>query len=159
MGRRTTHLFCIVTGFVGCSLSLVFNFYCLIAGRLIFGFASGTLSVASPRMVEEYVPVHLQSTFIPVYITAMAFGSSFALFSAALLPPDSDSEALQSSQVYLYIMGFPLVLYILMAVLLFTVIKYETPKFYMVAGEKKTSLKVIKKIYYADSMHPFDCQA
>ena len=110
-------------------------------------------------MVEEYVPVHLQSTFIAVYITAMSFGSLFALFSAALLPPNSDPEALKSSQVYLYIMGFPLLLYILMAVLLLTVIRYETPKFYMVTGEKKASLKVIKKIYYADSLHPHGCQA
>ena len=134
MGRRTTHLICIVIGIGGVSLSLVFDFYCLLAGRFIYGFASGALSVASPRMIEEYVPVHLQSTFIAVYVIASAFGGSLSMFSALLLPPNSDKAALQSSQAYLYIMGFPIVIYVLMAVFLLTVIKYDSPKYYLVRG-------------------------
>ena len=56
MGRRATHLVCIVIGIIGVGVTLIPKFYFLIFGRLIYGFASGVLSVANPRMIEEYVP-------------------------------------------------------------------------------------------------------
>ena len=69
------------------------------------------------------------------------------MFSALALPPDTDREALKHTKVFYYIMGFPLILNFLMAVLLFTVITIDSPKYYMVNGNKESSLKAIKKIY------------
>ena len=57
-GRRSAHLICIGIGTVGVSLTLISNFYFLITGRLIYGFASGIFTVANVRMIEEYVPLH-----------------------------------------------------------------------------------------------------
>ena len=50
-----------------------------------------------------------------------------AMFSALALPPDTDRGALKHTKVFYYIMGFPLILNFLMAVLLFTVIITLTP--------------------------------
>ena len=115
---------------VGASISLVFNFYCLICGRLIFGFASGILTVASPRMIEEYLPLHLCSFGVATYISVMATGASVSLFSAAFLPPTDDPVALKDSSVYFYIMAFPIPFYFVMGILLLTVIIFDSPKYY-----------------------------
>ena len=56
-GRRTALLLACCIGTVGVGLTLIENFYCLIIGRIIQGYASGLQTVATPRMIEEYVPI------------------------------------------------------------------------------------------------------
>ena len=58
-GRRTALLIACLIGTIGVSLTMIENFYCLIIGRIIQGYASGVQTVASPRMIEEYVPIQI----------------------------------------------------------------------------------------------------
>ena len=44
-------------GTAGVVMTLFLNFYMIFFGRIIFGFASGVLTVATPRYIEEYVPL------------------------------------------------------------------------------------------------------
>ena len=81
----------ILVGITGVSLTLVFNICFLICGRLIYGFAAGVLSVATPRMIEEYVPMQLYSSFTAIYVCSIFIGSFFAMMSATVLPPNSDT--------------------------------------------------------------------
>ena len=93
--------------------------------------------MATPRMIEEYVPLYFYSTGIALYICIQAIGGSLSLFAAALLPPADDPVALKNSQVYLFILAFPIPLYIIMVILLFTVLPYDSPKFYIVQDQKQ----------------------
>ena len=56
-GRRTAIMFCCGLGFFGVSLTMIENFWLLLLGRLIQGYASGVQTVAAPRFIEEYVPL------------------------------------------------------------------------------------------------------
>ena len=56
-------------------------------------------------------------------------------------------------------MGFPLVMYILMVVLLFTVVTNDSPKYYIVNGNKKDSIKAINKIYHTSSKTAYHANA
>ena len=71
-----------------------------------------------------------------MFLLFTALGGNIAMFSALALPPDTDREALKDTKVFYYIMGFPLILNFLMAVLLFTVITIDSPKYYMVNGNQ-----------------------
>jgi len=46
-------------GIVGCALSLVPNMYVLCIGRTIYGFASGVMVVAAPKILNETIPSHV----------------------------------------------------------------------------------------------------
>jgi len=60
-------------------------------GRFIYGFASGVLSVATNRMVDEYVPLQLYSTCSPIFSFSLNIGTLLATFSAVILPSDDSS--------------------------------------------------------------------
>jgi MFS family permease len=44
---------------VGSVLSVNHNWWVLNLGRLVFGFASGVLLCATPKIIEETIPTHL----------------------------------------------------------------------------------------------------
>lgn len=66
-----------------------------------------------------------------------------ALFSGLLLPDDKDTAALMKSNMWFYIYAFPLVFYLIMAVLMFTVVVHDSPKYSLVKKEKKECLAVL----------------
>ena len=123
---------------VGCAITTVKTEYCLLIGRVLYGYASGVLSSATNRMVDEYVPLKLFSTLSPVFSFFLNIGTLLATFSASILPPDdSDKEVLADCQTWRYIFGFPILPYCLMLVLLFTAIDLDTPKFYLLMGDRE----------------------
>ena len=147
IGRRRTLLMCCLIGIFGVSITLVENFYMMIIGRTIYGFACGIQTVATPRYIEEYVPVQIYSTCLGTYCFSQNFGNLFALFSGLLLPPDDDKPALKASDMWLFIYAFPLVWYIAMAALLFTVVRLDSPKYSLVVDKKSQCIAVIHRIY------------
>lgn len=56
IGRRKTIIILAVLFIVGSVLSLLLNFYSLIIGRLVIGYASGAISIAAPLFVSETTP-------------------------------------------------------------------------------------------------------
>ena len=57
IGRRRTIFLCCVIGMLGVAITLIEKFNMMVLGRVIFGFACGIQTVATPRYIEEYVPV------------------------------------------------------------------------------------------------------
>jgi hypothetical protein len=49
-------LIIIILGLVGVIMTLVLDIYCILIGRLIYGFAGGLLNVAIPRYIYEAIP-------------------------------------------------------------------------------------------------------
>lgn len=80
----------------------------LIIGRLLFGFCSGLLTVATPRFVQEYVPMSVNSVFSSLFPFAQTVGIFIGVLSAAILPPDdADFSDLKGNKTWRLIFGFP----------------------------------------------------
>ena len=57
IGRRNTLLLCCLIGSTGIGITLIPNFNAMVIGRTIWGIAGGIQTVATPRMIEEYIPI------------------------------------------------------------------------------------------------------
>jgi MFS family permease len=102
----------------------------LFIGRFIFGFATGVLSVATNRMVDEYIPLQLFSTCSPVFSFALNIGTLIAAFTGVVLPKD-DSTTLEYAEntSWRWVYGFPIIFYILIISGFLFFVKTDTPKF------------------------------
>ena len=58
-GRRKTIIQFNILGLIGTLFTLVLDFYSMCLGRMIFGFASGILSCATPKMLDEVIPAKM----------------------------------------------------------------------------------------------------
>lgn len=58
-GRRKTIIQFNILGAIATCFTLVLDFYSMCFGRMVFGFASGILSCATPKMLDETVPANL----------------------------------------------------------------------------------------------------
>ena len=96
IGRRNTVLLMNLVGCFGVCLTLIQNFPLLLIGRLIYGMAVGVNSVCLPRYVEEYVPLRRYGLCIVLYSGSINIGSTMAILSAIILPPDDDTAALEA---------------------------------------------------------------
>mmetsp|Transcript_22397 Transcript_22397/g.27553 ORF Transcript_22397/g.27553 Transcript_22397/m.27553 type:complete len:158 (+) Transcript_22397:138-611(+) len=92
IGRRKTMLIFNVMGVFGVAICMVENFYMLLLGRIIYGFAVGVESVAMPRFLDEVVPLRIYDLCIGLYVVGINVGYVFALDSAVLLPPDEQVQ-------------------------------------------------------------------
>ena len=59
IGRRNALILLSIVCTFGSFLTIVLNFYTMIIGRLIFGFACGGYSVVVPLFVSEIAPVSI----------------------------------------------------------------------------------------------------
>lgn len=85
-GRRLSMILTSVCGLIGISLCLIENFYLLLIGRVIYGFASGAQGTIVIRMIKEYVPTSKTSKYVAIYAVSQNFASLIALCSALMLP-------------------------------------------------------------------------
>ena len=60
-GRRKVILFLNLVSSIGCIIKCIETVPTVCIGRLIYGFACGSYSVAVPRIIDELVPTHLLS--------------------------------------------------------------------------------------------------
>ena len=70
MGRRKALILTGLIGIFGVGLTLIENFYVLIFGRVIWGFAAGSHGAVIIRMIDEYMPARLASSCVGVYAMA-----------------------------------------------------------------------------------------
>ena len=96
MGRVKALNMSAIIGMVGVLLTLVHNFKILLIGRVLYGFASGVISVAWPRYMDEVLPPHLISWHGGLYCFSFAIATIIAFVLALGLPLDTDHEALKN---------------------------------------------------------------
>ena len=82
-----------------------------------------------------------------MYYFSQNVGNLIAMFSGVLLPDDDDTAALKETNIWYYIYAFPLLFYLIMAVLMFTVVRHDSPKFSLVKKNKKECHAVLHQIY------------
>jgi MFS family permease len=155
-GRRKMYiLFCIVS-IVGCILSTFPTMWVMCIGRFIYGFGSGILCVAGPRIMNEIIPAHLMD--LGFNSSTNIFINIFSMMSMLLglgSPPDDDIPALRDSNWYKVVYLVPVIFNGFMIFYLFFVHTNESIHFHIVKGEKEEAMKIIRLMYpsYDDKIH------
>lgn len=67
---------------------MIENLPCIMIGRYLFGFSCGVFSVAGPKMLDETVPIHLNSSFGTATNTFLSGGIMIALLLGIILPDE-----------------------------------------------------------------------
>ena len=106
-GRRPCLILFNVFGAVAVTLTMFLDLKMIVLGRFLFGFCCGVFSVAGPKMLDETVPIHLNSSFGTATNTFLSGGIMVALLLGALLPADDDIEAQKIDGNWRIIYGFP----------------------------------------------------
>ena len=147
-GRRRALFFVAIIFFLAACLSEYMNMAALYFFRLIAGIGLGLNAVTVNRFIEEFVPLSMFSTAAPFNIFMGQFGVFFAQMSAYFLPHyGSDSLVVQESTSWRYIFGFAFVVLALGLLGLLLVVRYDSPKFYLLKGNEDRAVKAIHTIY------------
>ena len=108
-GRRRTLIIFNVIVIFSCVPMCILNFYCLMFGKLLFGFAAGVLSVAAPKMLDETVPIYKLKTFGLCSNMYLNLGITIAMIMGLWLPNDDNPDAMKKTKLWRYIYGMPAV--------------------------------------------------
>lgn len=137
----------ILIGAVGATLACFYGFGFLMTGRLIYGFSVGLIAIAMPRSMEETVPEHLVGVFGGLYCLSFATAVLTAYSLAAILPPDTDTQALVETKKTLWFFGMPLIVYTIMLIIQVFYLKNEPIKFLLTHGKTDLATTEVMKFY------------
>lgn len=129
-------------------ISIYLNVYTLTFAKFLFGLGVGLYCPIIPKYIEETVPAHLFEPMIASYLVAQAIGTMSAYFLGALLPPNSDTEALKKTNTWLYpFVIFPIALNIIGYIGFFNVVQQDSIKFLIKKKNFAEAKKHIAKMY------------
>ena len=125
----------------------------IVIGRYLFGFCCGVLSVAGPKMLDETVPIHLNSSFGTATNTFLSGGIMLALLLGAFLPANDDVEAQKEDGFWRLIYGFPYICQATTIIMLLTCFREDSITFSISTNNDADALSLIKKVYAEHEDH------
>ena len=96
-GRRLAMILMAIVGSIGVILTLIQNFYVLLIGRVIFGFAAGSQGVIVIRMIDDYAPENLKSICFGLFQATGNLGIFLVMLGGLILPKDTDTKGLEKN--------------------------------------------------------------
>ena len=106
-GRRVAIIVFNVFSAMATALTMWLNFPAIVIGRFFYGFCCGVFSVAGPKMLDETVPIQLNSTFGTATNTFLSGGIMIAILLGVFLPAGDDYEAQVNTNYWRVIYGAP----------------------------------------------------
>lgn len=146
-GRRLTLLLTSLIGSIGVGITMIEEFYLLLLGRLILGYAAGVYGAVVVRMINENVPPSWLSASMGVFTATQMFGSFIALISGLVLPNQENYQELLDNQSWRIIFALPLVSFTIISVSFLIVFRYDSPMYYLAKNDRKNALNAIHAAY------------
>ena len=87
----------------------ILNFWSILFGKLVFGFAAAVVMVAAPKMIDETVPGHELKLFGLATNVYLSLGVTIAMIMGLWLPKTDDIDGMKTTQLWRYIFGMPAV--------------------------------------------------
>ena len=149
-GRRLSMILTSLVGIAGVSLTMIFNFYILLVGRVLLGFAAGSQGAIAIRMIGEYLPKHMKRYGVGIFMVFSNLSSLIALFSGLILPKNTDTEALKDNKTWRIIFAVPYIFYTALLFGFLVVMRQDSPKYYISKGDRQAAIKAIHWVYKTD---------
>lgn len=139
-GRRLAFMITAWILIVGTGLTLIFNFWALLAGRFIMGVSLGIYFAVCPLFISEISPPSISGTLgsLNQFVLIIAIALSFAM--TYILPLAEDPEALTTRRWRIVSM-IPIFPGVIQFLLLSIVFRHDTPLYY----KKKMIYKTLTK--------------
>ncbi|PFH37102.1 facilitative glucose transporter GT1 [Besnoitia besnoiti] len=153
---RWAHCLCVVA----CVLSAAaLDFVTLFASRLFVGLALGLFTVCVPLYISEMSPADSRGFYVTFHQLLIAFGpvvgTALGLaFSRAPGGSDAYSPTQFEKLWWRVMLGFPAVISLLSALLLWFVYPFETPQILVERDQKSQAGALLREIYSRDTVGP-----
>lgn len=127
---------------------MYFNYWTILVGRFIFGFATGSISSTVSRYIEETIPAHLFENLQPVFCFSQTFGGVCAYMLGEFLPKDKDVVAMDNTEIWrVFYFYFPATWFALAFLSLVFTIKYDSIKNLVTKNEIKEAKAHLRLVY------------
>lgn len=146
-GRRLALIVFNVFSALAVTLTMFENLPMICIGRFFFGFCTGVFSVAGPKMLDETVPIHLNSSFGTATNTFLSGGIMIAVVLGALLPEDNDTAGQKLDTNWRIIYGFPYICSFFTILIFMCCFPEDSITFSISNGRDEEALSLIKKVY------------
>jgi len=123
------------------------------SGTVLVQFGTGTMDVSQARLVEEYVPLTQLGPCLAFMTMVGQLSTLVGLISAEWIPDDNDVVALKENESWRLVQGLQLIVFVIILIYLLTLVRYDSPKFYVTQKQDEQAKKVIRKIYKTDGAH------
>ena len=145
-GRRLNIIIFNLIAILGSGMSIVTNFWVLMAGRFIFGFSSGVLLCATPKVIEETIPAHLQD-----YGFSTSTNMIINIFVAASMMmgigmPDAEAD-LRTTDYWKIMYLVPIPFAVLTLILALFVYKQDSVNFHVERGQRGPAMLMLQRLY------------
>ena len=132
-GRRINIIIFNIIAILGSCMSIVTNFWVLMVGRFLFGFSSGVFLCATPKVIEETIPTHLQdygfSTSTNMMINVFI---AITMFMGVGMPEENEELKTTYYWKFIYLSPIPILVFVL--ILTFFVFKHDSVNFHVERG-------------------------
>jgi MFS family permease len=95
-GRRKTIIIFNILGAIATCFTLVLDFNSMCFGRCLFGFASGILSCATPKVLDETIPANLMDKGFGTSTNIIINFAFFAVLIMAMGMPETQAELIET---------------------------------------------------------------
>ena len=145
-GRRINIMIFNIVAILGSAMSTISNFWVLLAGRFIFGFSSGVLLCATPKMIEETIPAHLQDYGFATS-TNMIINCSIAVSMIMGIGMPSDEDDLKTTNYWKIMYLFPVPFCLITLFLSAFIFRHDSVNFHVERGQKPQAMAMLRKLY------------
>jgi len=146
-GRAQALIISCALGIFGSLFTFYMNFYVFLFAKFTVGVSIGLMGVVVARFIEEYVPLKWFGVSQAISLAFLQLGIFTSTIVGVFLPADDDKEALQNDTNWRYIFALQPVLLTISIILFITLLRTDTPRFYITQGEGEKAKQVIQKIY------------
>lgn len=150
IGKHKCLLLTNVIVIIGSGLTLIQNYPCLLAGRFLYGVASGAFSVFCPKYIAETSPIEVKGVAGSLTQICITFGILVSFTLGLAFPTNSPDNDKQRSQKLLFIYSMyiiPIVIAVLNIGLLLFVFPFDTPPILKQRNEFTKLNALMSKIY------------
>lgn len=149
-GRREMILIMNILGAFGTGITLIEEFYAIVAGKTIFAIATGVLLVAAPLILEETIPVQAAGIYGSFTNIFVVLGLSTMMFLAGIIPTETEANY-YTSNAWRLIHGLNFIPQAISMIGFGFFVKTDSIKFHIDKKENDKVLQCIKKIYLEDA--------
>ena len=132
-GRRINIIIFNLVAILGSFLSIVTYFWVLMVGRFLYGFSSGVILCAAPKVIEETIPTHLQDYGFTTSTNMMVnVFVAISLFMGIGMPESDEELKTTNYWKYMYLTPVPIAIFVL--ILSIFVYKNDSVNFHVERG-------------------------
>lgn len=127
------------------------NEWVIFTGRIVIAFSGAFIMQACMRVLDESVPVQIfASVYVGQAIAINCLSELLMIGTRRMLPNYDDSQGLLTTQYWRVFVAIGLIFSVSALLILAFVVKLESPKFYLMAGDDDRALEAISRIYHRD---------